>query len=101
MSTQSRMGRPWKPFGSKVLSRWLFDGNLTRKAYLNVVASLLEFAARIVVSFVVIPLLVRGLGDFGYGVWQVLQRLIGYADPAGGHAAQTLKWTIANRQSSD
>lgn len=100
MSTQPRIDRPWKLLGSKALSRWLFDGNLTRKAYLNVVASFLEFAARIVVSFVVIPLLVRGLGDFGYGVWQVLQRLIGYADPAGGHTAQTLKWTIANRQSS-
>jgi O-antigen/teichoic acid export membrane protein len=87
--------------GSTTLSRWLSDGNLTRKAYLNIIASSLEFGARIVVSFVIIPLLVRGLGDYGYGVWQVLLRLIGYAGPASGHAAQTLKWTIANRQSSE
>lgn len=87
-------------FFSKAISRLLSDHNRTRKAYLNVVASFLEFSARIIVSFVITPLLVRGLGDYGFGVWQVLQRLIGYADPAGGHAAQTLNWTIANQQSS-
>jgi O-antigen/teichoic acid export membrane protein len=56
--------------------------------------------ARWSVTFVINPLLVTGLGDYTYGVWQVLGRLIGYLSPIGGRPEQALKWTIATQQAS-
>ncbi|MGH8605568.1 MAG: hypothetical protein ACREXR_23075, partial [Gammaproteobacteria bacterium] len=53
-----------------------------------------------VVAFVITPWLVKGLGDYGYGIWQVLGRLISYVNPASGRSTQALKWTIANSQTS-
>lgn len=81
--------------------RFLSDDSLTGKASLNALASVLDYAARLVAGFVITPLLVRGLGDYGYGVWQVLGRLIGYLSPASGRPGQALKWTIARLQLSD
>ncbi len=84
----------------KTLSKWFSDEGLTRKASLNAIASTLDYGTRLVVGFVIIPLLVTGLGSYGYGVWQVLGRLVGSISPAGGRSTQTLKWTIANHQAS-
>ena len=74
--------------------------SLSGRALLNGIAALLDYGTRLVVGFVVNPYLVAGLGDYGYGVWQMLGRLIGYIAPAGGRPTQALKWTIANRQAS-
>ena len=79
---------------------WLSEATLTRKASLNALASALDYGARVLAVFLITPLMVRGLGDYGYGVWQVLGRLIGYANPASGRPSQALKWTIARVQSS-
>ena len=87
-------------FFTKKFSGMLSDKTLTKKAYLNAVASVLDYGARWFVTFILNPLLVSGLGDFGYGVWQVLARLIAYISPAGGRPTQALKWTIANHQAS-
>lgn len=76
------------------------DGQLTKRASLNAIAAMIEYVARLVVGFVVNPLLVAGLGSFAYGVWQVLGRLVGYMSAAGGRPAQALKWSIASRQAS-
>ena len=79
----------------------IFSGDtLTKKALLTAIASVLDYVARWLVTFAINPLLVTGLGDFGYGVWQVLSRLIGYINPAGGRPTQALKWTIASQQTS-
>ncbi len=75
-------------------------GQLTRRASLNAVAAVLEYVTRLVVGFVVNPILVAGLGTYAFGVWQVLGRLVGYMSAAGGRPSQALKWTIANRQAS-
>jgi O-antigen/teichoic acid export membrane protein len=85
---------------SKKFSGLLSDKTLTQKASLNAIASILDYGARWLVTFILNPLLVTGLGDFGYGAWQVLGRLIGYISPAGGRPTQALKWTIANQQAS-
>jgi O-antigen/teichoic acid export membrane protein len=60
----------------------------------------LDYGARAIVGFVVNPILVTHLGDVGFGNWQVLQRLIGHANPAGGRPSEALKWYVANRKSS-
>lgn len=78
----------------------LSDTTLTKKASLNALAASLDYAARLLVALVITPFLVAGLGDFYYGVWQFLLRLIGYLSPASGRPTQALKWTLANQQSS-
>jgi O-antigen/teichoic acid export membrane protein len=80
--------------------RLFSDEGLTRKASLNAFAAVLDYASRLVVGFVLTPFLVRGLGDTGYGIWQVLDRFMTYLSPATGRAGQALKWTIARHQSS-
>lgn len=83
----------------KYFSYLLSDGSLTKKASLNALASGLDYAARLVVGFLITPLLVAGLGDFYYGTWQVLLRLVGSISPASGRATHALKWVLANQQS--
>src|SRR5436190_9529496 len=80
--------------------RLLWDGSLTKKASLNTVATVLDYGARAVVGFVVNPILLTHLGEVGFGDWQVVQRLIGHANPAGGRPSEALKWYVANRKSS-
>ena len=76
------------------------DNGLTKKASLNALAAALDFSARLLVNFLVTPLLVGGLGDAVYGIWQVLERITGYLSAASGRSTQTLKWTLANLQGS-
>ncbi|MEM7063780.1 MAG: hypothetical protein AAF572_11520 [Cyanobacteria bacterium P01_B01_bin.77] len=56
--------------------------------------------AQALVLFAVNPFLVSGLGDYLYGIWQVLWRFFGYMWAATGRAGQALKCSIANRQHS-
>jgi O-antigen/teichoic acid export membrane protein len=84
----------------KFFSYLLSDQSLTKKASLNALASALDYGARLVVGFMITPLLVAGLGDFYYGTWQVLLRLVGSISPASGRSTQALKWTLANQQAS-
>ena len=71
--------------------RLFADGSLTRKAYLNALAAALDYGARLVVGFVVTPVLVSGLGDYLYGTYRVLERLVGYISPASGRPTQALQ----------
>lgn len=75
--------------------------SLTRRASLNALAAGVDYTARISIQLVLAPLLLRFLGDAGYGIWQVLQRLIGQASPASGRPGEALKWVVAQAQSSD
>jgi O-antigen/teichoic acid export membrane protein len=74
---------------------------LTQKAYLNALASVLDNGARIAVALVITPILVSGLGNLLFGVWQILNRLVSQISAADGRPTQALKWVIANRQVSD
>src|SRR6266496_4638297 len=75
--------------------------NLTQRASLNVAASLLDYGAKIAVNFVVIPILVSGLGRSLYGVWEMLGRLVGYMTAGDGRPTQALRLVISNLQASD
>lgn len=74
---------------------------LTGRASLNALAALVDYGARIAIQLVLAPLMLRFLGDAGYGAWQVLQRLIGQATPAGGRPGEALKWVVAQGQTSN
>ena len=82
----------------RFLSRLFSDENLTKKASLNAIASGLDYGSRLIVGFFIQPIMVSGLGDYYYGIWQILIRLMGYITPAGGRPAQALKMTLANQQ---
>lgn len=85
---------------SRLLSRLFADESLTKKAYLNAVAAALDYAAQIIVAFIVTPWMVAGLGDYFYGVWQILTRMVGYISPASGRPTQALKSVLASQQAS-
>src|SRR6266571_2860254 len=75
--------------------------NLTQRASLNVAASLLDYGAKIAVNFVVIPILVTGLGRSLYGTWEMLGRLVGYLTAGDGRPTQALRLVVATLQASD
>src|SRR5205085_301060 len=82
-------------------ARPLPAASLTQRASLNVAASLLDYAARIAVNFVVIPILVAGLGRSLYGIWEMLGRLVGYRTAGDGRPTQALRLVVATLQTSD
>ncbi|HLO18180.1 MAG TPA: oligosaccharide flippase family protein [Anaerolineales bacterium] len=84
----------------KFVSSLFLDKGLTKKAYLNALTVILDYAASLLVGFFLTPLMVVGLGDYFYGLWQILNRLIGYISPASGRPGYALKWTLANQQAS-
>jgi hypothetical protein len=91
----TRIGRK-----SKLLSRIFSDDSLTKKASLNALTSALDYGARLTVAFFVTPWMVAGLGDYYYGVWQILNRLVCYLAPASVKPTQVLQSAIANQQTS-
>jgi O-antigen/teichoic acid export membrane protein len=82
------------------ISRLFYDEGLTKKAYLNALTSALDYVSQLLVAFLITPWVVRGLGDYFYGVWQILNRMVGYLSPASGKPTLALMWTLANQQSS-
>jgi O-antigen/teichoic acid export membrane protein len=84
----------------KRLAIGLSGETLTQKALLNTVAAGLDYGTRILIGFVMNPLLVGGLGAYGYGALQILDRLSGYASAADGRPSQALKWMIARQEAS-
>ena len=74
---------------------------LSRRASLNALAAAVDYGARIAIQLALAPLMLRFLGAGGFGAWQVLQRLVGQATPAGGRPGEALKWVVAQRQGSD
>src|SRR3989441_5915814 len=74
---------------------------LTQRASLNVVASLLDYGAKVAVGLLVVPVLVGGLGSSLYGVWEMLGRLAGYMTAGDGRPTQALRLVISNLQGSD
>jgi O-antigen/teichoic acid export membrane protein len=84
----------------KFISGLLSDKGLTKKAYLNALTVVLEYGASLLVGFLVTPLMVAGLGDYLFGLWQILNRLVGYINPVSGRPGFALKATLANQQAS-
>jgi len=74
---------------------------LTGHATLNALASLLDYAARGVVNLVITPVLVTSLGRSLYGVWEMLNRLIGYMAATDGRPTEALRLVVANQQTAD
>ncbi|MCG8430176.1 MAG: hypothetical protein MJA29_03275 [Candidatus Omnitrophica bacterium] len=73
----------------------------TYKASLTFLSKILEQLARLLVNFIVIPLIVGGLGQSLYGVWRMIIQSIGYLSTSDLRPMATLKYTLAVRQHKD
>jgi len=82
------------------ISKLFSDESLTKKATFNAVASFLEYASNLLVTFILTPIIVAYLGEYFYGMWQVLNRIVGYISPSSGRPTFALKWTLANQRAS-
>src|SRR3989442_12436492 len=74
---------------------------LTQRASLNAIASLLDYAAKLVVGFVETPIVVAGLGRSLFGTWEVLNRLVRYMSAADGRPTEASHLRSANRLAVD
>ena len=84
-----------------IITKLFSDEGLTRKAYLNALTSALQYGARLLVSFITVPIMVAGLGTYNYGLWQILTRVIGYISSTSAKPTQALKWSLAHQQESN
>jgi len=75
--------------------------NLTRRASLTAVASVLDYVVKAGVSLVITPILVGGLGRSLYGMWEMLGRLIGYMAATDGRPTEALRLVISQQQAAD
>jgi O-antigen/teichoic acid export membrane protein len=67
---------------------------------LNVVASLLDWSAKLAIGLLVTPVLVGGLGRSLFGVWEMLIGLVSYMYVVDGRPTEVLKLLIANQQAA-
>ena len=84
-----------KPAGEAAAPR-----TLTRSASLNAAASLIEYATKLAVGLVLTPILVSGLGRTLFGVWEMVNRLIGYVSATDGRPTQALRLVVASQQAA-
>ena len=76
------------------------SGSLTRRAALTALASLLDYAARLLVGLVLTPILVNGLGRPLFGVWTMLGQLISYMTATDGRPTEALRLKVQSEQAS-
>ncbi len=81
----------------KNITRFFLVENLTKKASLNAMASGLDYFTKLIVGFIITPLMVVGLGDYFFGIWQIMNRLFAYISTTAG-SASPLEWTLAKEQ---
>jgi O-antigen/teichoic acid export membrane protein len=75
------------------------SSNILHKAKLNALASYLNFGVSSALIFLLSPYLVSFLGNYSFGVWKSIQKILTFATVADGRATQALKWVIANDES--
>ncbi|HEY2804750.1 MAG TPA: hypothetical protein VGI92_02740 [Gemmatimonadales bacterium] len=73
--------------------------NLTHRASLTAVASLLDYGAKALASLLITPILVSGLGRAVYGMWEMLARMGSYMSATDGRPTEALRLIVAQRQS--
>ncbi|MBV9123650.1 MAG: hypothetical protein JO112_09855, partial [Planctomycetes bacterium] len=74
---------------------------LTRAASLNALTWVLDYLVKMLVSLLIVPILVSGLGGTLFGVWQILWRLVNYLTVADGKPTDALRLVISTLQGED
>lgn len=70
----------------------------TRRASLTFLSTMLQQGAEMLVTFVVTPIVVRGLGAELYGAWMVIQQVGAYLGLGDLHSSSALKLKLAISQ---
>mgnify|MGYP001379741874 CR=1 FL=1 len=76
----------------------LIKENIRQRAYLNSVTAWIDTVVKLVVRFIIDPIIISFLGGTLYGVWQILNQLNSYLATADLRAATALKWIIAKER---
>ncbi|MDG2275618.1 MAG: hypothetical protein P8L28_07220, partial [Flavobacteriaceae bacterium] len=69
--------------------------NLKKRAVLNSATSIIDQGSKIVVGFLINPILISELSSYLFGVWQVLNQFTNYTTLANIRVSEVLKWTVA------
>ena len=51
---------------------------MIRKLLINTGSNIFNFIARIIITFIMTPILVKNLGNYDYGIWELVTIIIGY-----------------------
>lgn len=73
---------------------------LTKTALLNGIQLAVDQIARMLVGFILTPILVTQLGSVLFGVWQILQKSSLQVAALDGRSSEVLKWVIAGQQNN-
>lgn len=74
------------------------EENLTKRASLTFLNTLLSQGIRFVTGFIVTPIIIRGVGAELYGAWLMIQQSMGYLALSDMRPMGTLKFTLAVTQ---
>ena len=69
--------------------------NLKKRAVLNSVTSIIDQGSKIIVGFIINPIVISELSIYLFGVWQVLNQFTNYTTLANIRVSEVLKWTVA------
>jgi O-antigen/teichoic acid export membrane protein len=84
----------------KILAGIFSDKSLSKKASLNALTSSLDYLAQLLVGFIITPMMVAGLGDYFYGVWQILNRMFAYFSTRNG-VSSPMEMSLTKDQTLD
>ncbi len=76
------------------------DSPLVKRTILTFISNLLSQAAKFILSFVLGPVIIKGLGKELYGVWGMIGQLVGYFSLTDLRPAGTMKFLLSLKQHS-
>jgi len=74
------------------------EPTLTKRAAFTLISNLLGQAARFIITFFITPIVVNGLGKELYGLWTIIQQVIGYFSLSDLRPSGTLKFLLGIKQ---
>lgn len=74
------------------------DSPLIRRAILTFISNILSQGAKLIISFLVTPIVIVGLGKELYGVWGIIQQVINYFALSDLRPAGAMKFLLAMKQ---
>jgi O-antigen/teichoic acid export membrane protein len=71
---------------------------LTQRALLTLISTMVEQAAEFLTGFLITPIIIRGLGLELYGIWGMIQQLLGYFSLTELRATASLRFLLSRQQ---
>jgi len=74
--------------------------NIRFRSFLNTLASWLDIGVKIIIRFIIDPIMIASLGSYYFGIWQVLNQLNSYLTTVDLKTSTALKWIIARERTT-